>query len=124
MLNYGIVDTNFMDYIKMLNTNEKHIQETLKKLKVGRDKKSFLYRKYGLNSSKKRFNSKIKFCSKICSTINSSAAVSTPQEFIDFLKEAKTYKGLRHKFGYPCRGQRTHTNGKTSRKKNIFKKKI
>ena len=28
----------------------------------------------------------------------------------------KSYKGLRHKNGYPTRGQRTHTNSKTQRK--------
>jgi small subunit ribosomal protein S13 len=28
----------------------------------------------------------------------------------------KSYKGLRHKNGYPIHGQRTHTNAKTQRK--------
>jgi len=28
----------------------------------------------------------------------------------------KSYKGLRHKSGYPIHGQRTHTNAKTQRK--------
>jgi small subunit ribosomal protein S13 len=28
-----------------------------------------------------------------------------------------SYRGFRHSDGYPCRGQRTHTNGKTSKKK-------
>lgn len=28
----------------------------------------------------------------------------------------RSYKGLRHKNGYPVRGQRTHTNAKTQRK--------
>jgi small subunit ribosomal protein S13 len=30
-----------------------------------------------------------------------------------------SYRGFRHTDGYPCRGQRTHTNGKTSKKKKI-----
>lgn len=33
-----------------------------------------------------------------------------------FLIRIKTYKGTRHKFKYPARGQRTHTNGKTKKK--------
>jgi small subunit ribosomal protein S13 len=32
----------------------------------------------------------------------------------------KSYKGLRHKNGYPVRGQRTHTNAKTQRKISTF----
>lgn len=42
------------------------------------------------------------------------------KESINFLKRLKSFKGLRHKFGYPCRGQRTHTNARTAKK---FKKK-
>jgi small subunit ribosomal protein S13 len=37
-------------------------------------------------------------------------------KIISFEKNIKTYKGLRNKYGYPCRGQRTHTNGKTKKK--------
>ena len=32
------------------------------------------------------------------------------------LLSIKSYKGLRRKYGLPLRGQRTHTNAKTSRK--------
>jgi ribosomal protein S13 len=35
---------------------------------------------------------------------------------IKFLIKIKTYKGTRHKLKYPVRGQRTHTNGKTTKK--------
>jgi small subunit ribosomal protein S13 len=35
---------------------------------------------------------------------------------INFIISTKSYKGLRHKNGYPVRGQRTHTNAKTQRK--------
>ena len=31
------------------------------------------------------------------------------------------YRGLRHNYGLPLRGQRTHTNAKTSRKNKILK---
>lgn len=40
---------------------------------------------------------------------------------ISFIKSTKTYKGIRHKASLPVRGQRTHTNAKTS-KKGKFKK--
>jgi small subunit ribosomal protein S13 len=35
---------------------------------------------------------------------------------ISFLIRIKTYRGIRHKFKYPARGQRTHTNAKTKKK--------
>jgi small subunit ribosomal protein S13 len=35
---------------------------------------------------------------------------------IKFLIRIKTYRGIRHKFKYPARGQRTHTNAKTKKK--------
>jgi small subunit ribosomal protein S13 len=43
------------------------------------------------------------------------------KESINYLKKLKSFKGIRHKLGYPCRGQRTHTNAKTVKKvKNKF----
>jgi small subunit ribosomal protein S13 len=39
---------------------------------------------------------------------------------INFLKNIKSYRGLRHRRNLPVRGQRTHTNAKTVKKK--FKK--
>jgi small subunit ribosomal protein S13 len=38
------------------------------------------------------------------------------KENLEFLSRIKTYRGLRHKFKYPSRGQRTHTNAKTKQK--------
>nr|YP_009370726.1 ribosomal protein S13 [Eukaryota sp. BB2]AQL10432.1 ribosomal protein S13 [Eukaryota sp. BB2] len=37
------------------------------------------------------------------------------------LIELRSYKGMRHSLGYPVRGQRTHTNAKTKRKKHVKK---
>lgn len=37
-------------------------------------------------------------------------------EKIYFLSDSGTYKGKRHKLGYPVRGQRTLSNGKTQRR--------
>lgn len=38
------------------------------------------------------------------------------KENLIFLYKIKTYRGLRHKFKHPSRGQRTHTNAKTKQK--------
>lgn len=44
---------------------------------------------------------------------------------IDILKEIKTYRGIRHNYFLPVRGQRTHTNAGTQKnKKRVKKKKI
>ena len=37
---------------------------------------------------------------------------------IKFYVNLKHYKGLRHMFGLPCRGQRTRTNARTARRRN------
>lgn len=39
------------------------------------------------------------------------------QTNISFMEYNKTYKGVRHKLFLPVRGQRTHTNAKTCKKK-------
>lgn len=38
------------------------------------------------------------------------------QETIKFEQKIRTYRGIRNKLKYPCRGQRTHTNAKTKKK--------
>jgi small subunit ribosomal protein S13 len=43
---------------------------------------------------------------------------------IEFLKKAKTYRGLRHRRFLPVRGQRTHTNARTNKKKIKKKSKV
>jgi len=40
---------------------------------------------------------------------------------VDRLKSIKNYVGFRHSMGLPVRGQRTHSNGLTSKKLSIFK---
>ena len=40
------------------------------------------------------------------------------KENISFIRNIKTYKELRHKASLPVRGQRTHKNTKTSKKKS------
>jgi ribosomal protein S13 len=38
-------------------------------------------------------------------------------KYIEFYKNINSYKGTRHKKSLPVRGQRTHTNAKTNKKK-------
>lgn len=37
---------------------------------------------------------------------------------ISYQISIKTFRGSRHKLNYPCRGQRTHTNANTKKKRN------
>jgi small subunit ribosomal protein S13 len=93
-----------------IGSNKFFVKKVSKKFGINlRIKISFLKRKYK-NSFKKYLllSKKSKFLKK---KINQSAA--------SFLIKIKHFKGFRHKFKYPCRGQRTRTNAKT-RKKNNF----
>lgn len=40
-------------------------------------------------------------------------------QYINLCIENKSYRGTRHRFNYPARGQRTHTNAKTAKKNYI-----
>ncbi len=54
---------------------------------------------------------------KLHQSLCENRALSKIRENIDLAKKIKSYKGLRHIEGLPCRGQRTHTNAITARKK-------
>ena len=41
---------------------------------------------------------------------------------IDRLANLKTYRGIRHRQGLPLRGQRTHTNARTQKKRKYLRK--
>lgn len=49
--------------------------------------------------------------------------ISYNKDSIKYLVDSKTYRGVRHKFCLPVRGQRTHTNAKTIRKQNSVRTK-
>lgn len=42
-------------------------------------------------------------------------------KYIEFYKDRNSYKGTRHKRSLPVRGQRTHTNAKTNKKRYKIK---
>ncbi len=107
----------------------KKLNDTLIKFKTltslygaGNLSKRILNTKLGLNSrlncnyiKEKRFN-------QLNSIVNKSLIGKKLHESIkdniSFMKNNKTYKGLRHKASLPVRGQRTHTNAKTCKKKS------
>jgi ribosomal protein S13 len=47
--------------------------------------------------------------------------IASTGDQLNFLVVEKFYKGLRYKAGLPLRGQRTHTNAKTSKRLHILK---
>jgi small subunit ribosomal protein S13 len=53
---------------------------------------------------------------KICREEIDSNLPRKVRNNIQFLIQIKHYKGTRHMFGLPTRGQRTRTNGKTSKR--------
>lgn len=79
--------------------------------------------KYGINSRKKvsivldKF--KRLFYKKSNSLNLNKQLFNSTKENIEFLKQIKSYKGMRHRKNYPVRGQRTRTNANAK----IFKKK-
>jgi len=54
---------------------------------------------------------------KLHQVLCENRALAVIRDNIDLSKKIKSYKGLRHLEGLPCRGQRTHTNAITARKK-------
>jgi len=54
---------------------------------------------------------------KINRTVHGKKYKDSIKENIIFLSKIKSYRGVRHKLGYPVRGQRTHTNAKTKKYK-------
>ena len=74
------------------------------------------YRNNPLKVKKKRINLFIKWNSLI--TLDKKLK-SQIKEIIISLYKIRTYRGIRHKQNYPCRGQRTHTNAKTKKKIKI-----
>ncbi len=107
----------------------KKLNDTLIKFKTltslygaGNLSKKVLKTRLGVNSrldynyiKEKRFNQLNTIVNK---TLVGKKLQDSIRENISFIKNIKTYKGLRHKSSLPVRGQRTHTNAKTCKKKS------
>ena len=89
---------------------------------IGKRRSFFICKKLGLSQNLKVKNLSAKQINKIFRTINSlNYIVASDLKRFNLLNynklvSIKSYKGLRRKRGFPIRGQRTHTNAKTSKK--------
>lgn len=86
---------------------------------------SGVFYQLGLNVNQPHFLLK----QKHISVLNKQALLQNKEkqrtlEFLSFNSNLKNYKNFRNILGYPCRGQRTHTNAKTKKKHKIQIQKI
>ena len=89
--NFGIGKRKILSFLKGIGLNTRELPKTLKiRQQIAIDKRLKAIQ-YG-----KKYKDSIK-------------------NNIIFISKIKTYKGVRHKLGYPVRGQRTHTNAKTKK---------
>ena len=89
---------------------------------IGEKTITSISKKFGINNrlkvlklKKKHYSSTENFLKKI-KYIKGRKLKENIKRNIDFVINFKNYKGIRHRFKYPVRGQRTHTNAKTRRK--------
>lgn len=95
-LTYGVGNIRLLNFVKNLGVNNRFFNiKTKKKLNIKIEKffRRFRYTFHLRNKIKKNFN---------------------------FLWTIRNYKGFRHKFNLPARGQRTKTNAKTKKKNKSF----
>lgn len=92
---------------------------------VGKNIKIKFFKKVGINLRVEKIFTKSTLKRYFNSTINKYVIGKNLKELkensIHLLSNIQSYKGVRHRKGYPVRGQRTHTNAKTRQKS---KKKI
>ena len=90
---------------------------------IGKNTVEVFYKKIGLNNRNNFFSLKKKQNNlldrlKKNKIIEKKLKVET-KNIILFQQKIKTYRGIRNKLKYPCRGQRTHTNANTKKKIKI-----
>ena len=94
-------------------------------LGIGKSTAINIHKNIGLNTRKspkllkKKHNIIIQKYIKTLLTTEKKLKLNT-KESIKFQQDIKTFRGIRNKLNYPCRGQRTHTNGKTKKKLKHF----
>ena len=96
-------------------------KKTITNYGIGKNKIFELLKGVGSNLRKhpKKFKLKqqAEIEKKVNRVIHGKKYKDSIKENIIFLSKIKSYKGVRHKLGYPVRGQRTHTNAKTKKSK-------
>lgn len=94
-------------------------KKTISNYGIGNKKHCSLLKIFGLNLRKHTKKIKVKqqleIEKKLKHIPHGKKYKDSIKETILFLSKIKTYKGIRHKLGYPVRGQRTHTNAKTKK---------
>ncbi len=103
------------------------------KFGLNKTKLSIIFKNTLINNKLKYLNLKKKHLGLLDLTINKKLYLNLNKKVkrhskkyvfknIKFLINTNTYRGKRHYYKYPVRGQRTHTNAKTARKQllNIY----
>jgi small subunit ribosomal protein S13 len=87
---------------------------------VGQESLKLLNNKVGINTFTKLSYLKTSqriIVSKLKNSIGYSNTLKIKlKKSVEFFKTIKNYRGMRHLYNYPVRGQRTHTNAKTRKK--------
>jgi small subunit ribosomal protein S13 len=104
----------------MAYLNEKILIDFKKSYGVGIKTTTTILKKMGLNYKKQKLflnttqQKKLKRLTK--KKLYNLKLKNKLKEIILFPQKIKSYSGLRNKYKYPCRGQRTRTNAKTKKK--------
>lgn len=96
-------------------------KQTLSKAGIGLKNIKSLYHYVGINQKLCKIQLKTKQQKNLTFLTNIYSFSETlklkVKRATNFYVKIKSYKGVRQNRGYPVRGQRTHTNAKTARKK-------
>lgn len=89
---------------------------------IGDYKSAQMYRKLGINPNKKMTLTTARQWTQLTALIEREPLLGgklkrQKQDNINALKTMSSYRGIRHTRGLPVRGQRTHTNAKTCRRR-------
>jgi small subunit ribosomal protein S13 len=96
-------------------------QTNISKYGVGLSKLEEIYKLVGINFNRKAVVYKSQHKKKIRDLTNQISYFGSlklkNKRAIEFYTKLKNYRGVRHSAKYPVRGQRTHTNAKTVKRK-------
>lgn len=115
--------------MKIANTEvpeNKHVFISLTYIKgIGKTTSKTILNKLGIDKNKKTSNLNLEEINSISIEIENNYQVENNLEKkinadIAHWISIKSYKGNRHRLGLPVRGQRTHSNAKTRRKKRNY----
>lgn len=104
----------------MINISQKRSPRNIRFFFKKYIKNDLYFSNYGLNPKKKKLYINNRLILELNNEITKIKERNIKQKnFFNFNDNLKNYKNYRNRLGYPCRGQRTHTNAKTKKK---FKK--